>query len=116
ARVAAFGVVDRFAVRTFAPAGVIVLRDRNDFCAGRFAQPFFDLLDHVFAQFWIGEAKLGGVVSALAFDEAEPFGMRRKMFLRRDERVKGVTETFVINATAEVFGNHPAFVVGGVVR
>jgi hypothetical protein len=116
AGVAAFGVVDGFAIRALTKTEAIVLRHGNDFRAGRFAQPLLHLLGHVFAQLRIRQAKLGVVVRALAFDQAEPFRMRREIFLGRDQRVKGVAKAFVINAAAEVLGDDPAFVIGAIVR
>ena len=114
--VAAFGIVERFAIGTFTPASPVVLGDGNDLGVGRFAQPFADALDGKVAQLWIREAKLGAFVRAFAFDKAVPFGMFGEMFLGRNQRIKGVSETFVENTTAEFFGDGPSLVVGAVMN
>ena len=62
AAVAAFGIVERLAIGTFAGSGPIILGDRNDVAVGTFAQPFSGPLHDEVAELGIGEAKLGAIV------------------------------------------------------
>ena len=93
--VTAFGIVNRFAIRTLARAKPVVLRNGNDRRIRRFAQPFLDSVNHEIAKLRIGQTQLGLVRGSLAIDQAVPFGMIFEIFLRRDEWIKGVDEPFV---------------------
>ena len=86
-----------FAIVALAGAIPVVLRDGNNARVGRFAQPLFDAIDEERAELRIGRAKLGAVVGAFAVDQRIPFGMIGKMFFGRDQRIKRVNETFVLD-------------------
>ena len=114
AAVAAFGIVERLAIGTFAGSGPIILRDRDDLAVGTFAQPFFGPLHDEVAELGIGEAKLGVIVGPFAFDHAVPTRMVGEIFLGWNQRIERMTKTFVTDAAAELGWNLMVFVVDAV--
>lgn len=99
-----FRVVQGLAVLAFAGIVAIILRDADDAGFGRLAQRPLDLLDDEVAQLGVPKAELGVVVSAAAFDQAEPFRVRREVFLRRHQLVEGVDKVFINDIAALLAG------------
>jgi len=59
--VRALGIVKRFAVAAFTSAVPVVLRDADDACLRRLAQPLLHALNHEVTQLRVGDAQLCAV-------------------------------------------------------